>query len=149
MTPADNEPRASAVFTVDLEPDPADIDALGHVSNLVYLRWVQDVARAHSDACGLDLSAYQRLGAVFVVRRHEIEYLRPALLGDALRISTWVADWRGASSTRRTRIERRADGVCVCRASTLWAFVDLDRGRPQRIPRELVAAFEQPLSRRP
>lgn len=140
MSP-DNEPRASAIFTLELEPSPEDIDALGHVSNLVYLRWVQDAATAHSDACGYGLEAYQALGAVFVVRRHEIEYLRPALLGDGIVVETWVRDWRGASSTRRTRILRKGDGVELCRASTLWAFVDLARGRPRRIPGELMGAF--------
>ena len=59
-----------------------DIDELGHVSNLVYLRWVLDAALAHSAAAGWDHAAYRRLGAVFVVRRHEIDYLAPVVAGD-------------------------------------------------------------------
>ena len=51
---------------------PADaIDDLGHVSNVQYVRWVQDIARAHSDDVGYDISAYMDLGLVFVVRRHD------------------------------------------------------------------------------
>lgn len=130
------------LFTLEVTPGPEDIDALGHVSNLVYLRWVQDVARAHSDARGYDLAAYRALGAVFVVRRHELEYLAETRAGERLSITTWVAEWRGASSWRQTRIERAADGARVCEARTRWAFVDLEHGRPRRIPRGLITGFD-------
>ena len=63
---------------------PADIDGLGHVSNLVYLRWVLDAALAHSTAKGLDEAAYKARGQGWVVRRQEIDYLRAAFEGDDL-----------------------------------------------------------------
>ena len=66
-------------FQLDLTVVDDDIDALGHASNIAFVRWIQDVAIAHSSAVGLGLEGYQRLGAVFVVVRHEIDYLRPAL----------------------------------------------------------------------
>jgi acyl-CoA thioester hydrolase len=64
---------APALFTMPLEVGEDDIDMLGHASNIAYLRWVQDVAVAHSAAVGLDMEGYSQLGAVFVVRRHEID----------------------------------------------------------------------------
>jgi acyl-CoA thioester hydrolase len=120
---------------------PADIDDLGHVNNLVYLRWVQEVAIAHSCALGWDGPAYQRLGASWVMRRHEIDYVLPVLVGEQLTVSTWVDSIKGASSVRRTRMTRARDGAVVCRAATTWAFVDLARGRLTRIPDELRDAF--------
>ena len=74
--------RAPAAFVLVTEVGEADIDMLGHASNIAYLRWVQDVAVAHSAAVGLDMEGYSQLGAVFVVRRHEIDYLRPVVRGD-------------------------------------------------------------------
>lgn len=133
----------SNVFEQERVPGPDDVDALGHVNNIVYVRWVQDVAVAHSDACGWGLEAYQREGAVFVVRRHEVEYLRPAFEGDRLLLKTWVADWKGASSWRETRIVRAADGQEVVKARTLWAFVDTKSGRPRRIPAAIVEDFRR------
>jgi acyl-CoA thioester hydrolase len=130
---------SSSPFTMRVTAAPGDIDELQHVSNLVYLRWVQDVARAHSSAVGWDTDAYRAAGAVFVVRRHEIEYLLPAFAGDELELRTWVETWQGASSERRTEIRRGAD--VVCRAATLWAFVAIDGGRPRRIPDAIKAAF--------
>jgi acyl-CoA thioester hydrolase len=121
--------------------EATDIDELGHVSNLVYLRWVLDVAMAHSRALGWDHDRYRALGSIFMVRRHEIDYVCPVLEGDALVAETWVDDWRQASCIRRTEL-RRGDQV-VARASTMWAFVSLTTGRPQRIAEELRQLFAQ------
>jgi len=117
----------------------SDIDNLGHASNLVYLRWVQDAALAHSTALGFSERAYLERGQVWVVRRHEIEYLRPAVSGDLLRVHTRVATMKVANSERRTEIFRK--GELLCRAATDWVYVDLARGRPVRIPQEIRAAF--------
>ena len=74
-------------FHLDFTVADEDIDILGHASNIAFVRWIQDATLAHSAAVGLGLEAYQRLGGVFVVVRHEIDYLRPALRGDALSCS--------------------------------------------------------------
>jgi acyl-CoA thioester hydrolase len=126
-------------FVHEVEVVDADIDNLGHASNLIYLRWVQDAALAHSTALGFPETAYLARGQAWVVRRHEIDYLRPSVAGDRLRIQTRVAEMKVANSVRRTEIFR--DGELVCRASTDWVYVDLSRGRPLRIPADIRAAF--------
>jgi acyl-CoA thioester hydrolase len=112
--------------------DPTHIDELGHVSNLVYVRWILDLATAHSHALGWDHARYRELGAVFVVRRHEIDYVAQVREGEALVGETWVDAWRPASCIRRTEL-RRGDQV-VARGATTWAFISMASGRPQRIP---------------
>jgi acyl-CoA thioester hydrolase len=119
----------------------SDIDELLHVSNIAYVRWIQEVAKAHSAAVGLDHAEYVRLGAVFVVRRHDIEYLAPAYAGDAILLTTWIAKWGAATSERRTRITREGDGRELVRATTVWAFISMETLRPKRIPPELGEAF--------
>jgi acyl-CoA thioester hydrolase len=126
-------------FVYEVEVVGTDIDNLGHASNLVYLRWVQDAALAHSTALGFPERAYLARGQGWVVRRHEIEYLPPAVAGDRLRVETRVATMKVANSVRRTEIFR--DGELICRAATDWVYVDLARGRPVRIPEEMRAAF--------
>lgn len=126
-------------FAIPVLPAPEDIDELGHVSNLVYLRWVQEVAMAHSRARGWDFPRYRALGAAFMIRRHEIDYIAQVTLGQTLRAETWVDSWRAASCIRRTELLR--DGTVVARAATTWALIGLASGRPQRIPEELLAAF--------
>jgi acyl-CoA thioester hydrolase len=126
--------------TIELVAQPSDIDENGHVSNLVYLRWVQDAARSHSEAVGWDHAAYIRAGAAFFVRRHEIDYFAAAVEGDRIVVTTFVSTWSAATSERRTRIVR--DGKELARCVTTWAFVGLN-GRPRRIPPDVVAAFRR------
>jgi acyl-CoA thioester hydrolase len=126
-------------FAITITPEPADIDELGHVSNLVYLRWVLDVAMAHTRAVGWDFAQYRELGAVFMVRRHEIDYVGQVTLGQTLRAETWVDTWRLASCIRKTEL-LHGDKV-VARAATTWAMIGLASGRPQKIPEDLAALF--------
>ena len=124
-----------------VEVRPEDIDELGHAGNLVYLRWVLEAALAHSTAVGLDQAAYLARREVWVVRSHEIRYLRPALARERLAVETRVASMSAASSIRRTRILRMSDSAELCVAATEWAFLDLDRGRPRRIPDDIRSRF--------
>lgn len=126
-------------FAIPITPTPADIDEVGHVSNLVYLRWVQEVAMAHSRTLGWDYAQYRDYGAVFMVRRHEIDYVSQVTLGQSLRAETWVDTWKLASCIRKTEILR--DDKVVARAATTWAMIGLASGRPQKIPESIVAVF--------
>ncbi len=118
-----------------------DIDELGHASNICYVRWLQDAAVAHSTAVGLGFEGYVRLGGVFVVRRQELDYLRPALRGESLEVRTRVVSVMAAKCHRQTEIVRGSDQAPLARAMTTWGFVDVSQGRPMRIPDEVYIAF--------
>ena len=120
----------------------ADIDELEHAGNLSYVRWILDVAMAHSRALGWDHAQYRALGAVFVVRRHEVDYIAQVREGEALVGETWVDAWRLASCVRATELRRGMQ--VVARGATTWAFISMTSGRPQRIPDELRAKFGDP-----
>lgn len=130
-------------FAIEVLVGENDIDMLGHANNVAYLRWVQDVAVAHSEAVGLDFARYRELGGVFVVRRHEIDYLRSALRGEKLAVRTWIPISMAAKVTRMTEI-RRLSGEVVVRATTVWGFIDGATMRPTRIPEEIRVAFGMP-----
>ncbi|MEZ4301592.1 MAG: thioesterase family protein [Polyangiaceae bacterium] len=130
-------PRFQREFSAGAEV----IDELSHVSNVAYVGWIQDIAKAHSAAVGWDSAAYFALGAVFVVRRHEIEYLASIREGERVRAVTWIEKWSAATSERHTRIERASDGTVAVRAKTVWAMIDFASGRPRRVPKEIRDAF--------
>jgi acyl-CoA thioester hydrolase len=136
------QPPAPRTFELDLVVADGDIDMLGHASNIAFVRWIQDVALAHSAAVGLGFEAYQRIGAVFVVVRHEIDYMRPALRGDALQARTWISGVRAASCERTTQLVRVSDGQLLAKGLTAWGFIEMATGRPRRIPDEVRVAFE-------
>lgn len=122
---------------------PADaIDAYGHVNNLEYLRWMQEVATGHSIAQGWPLQRYLEIGAGWFVRSHAIEYLRPAFEGEAMALLTWVSGFGKRTSARKYLFVRVRDREVVAEAETLWVFVDFKSGSPARIPEELRSAFD-------
>ena len=130
--PADRTP-----FSIPVTALAADIDELGHVNNTVYLRWVQDVATAHWHGMSRpgDVDRY-----IWVVTRHEIDYLRGTLLGETLTLTTWVGTPMGARFDRYVDIIG-ADGKLRVRAATIWAVIDRASGRVIRVPPEVAAPF--------
>jgi acyl-CoA thioester hydrolase len=116
------------------------IDELGHVSNLKYLAWMQNIAIQHSAARGWPVERYLENGAVWVVRSHFITYVRPAFAGETITLRTWVAEFRQRSSSRRYLVTRE-DRV-LAEAETVWVYVDRQSGRPRIIPDQLRTAFE-------
>jgi len=131
------------VHSYDVEIGPASIDANGHVNNVEFVRWMQDAAVSHADARGLT-EATRAAGAMWVVRSHHVEYLRPAFAGEKVRVLTWVADFRRAFSLRRYRFVRPADAAVLAKGETNWAFVDSATGRPRSVPEALRAMFPIP-----
>lgn len=123
-------------LTVVVRPD--DIDELHHVNNLVYLRWVQDVAIAHWRAAA---SAEAQREVAWVALRHEIDYLRAAVLGDTVVVRTWVGTASRLAFERHTEIVRQSDGRVLARARTLWCPVSTRTGRPTRVSAEVRAGF--------
>jgi acyl-CoA thioester hydrolase len=113
----------------------------GHVNNLEYLRWMQDIATAHSAAVGWPLERYQAQRRGWVVRSHAIEYLRPAFTGERIAALTWVRAMGEQSSPRRYLFLRTRDRAVIAKAETLWVFVSAASGRPSRVPPDLREAF--------
>lgn len=130
------------IFNTRFIVQPDAIDAMGHVNNLVYLGWMQDVAIAHSAAQGWDMARIMAAGRGWVARRHAIDYLRPAFAGDSLSVYTWIAGFSPRSCPRKYLFWRPRDGKVLATAQTDWVFVDLASGQPKPVPPELRRDFE-------
>jgi acyl-CoA thioester hydrolase len=140
--PTDRQPAAPPhAFVHRFDVPESDVDELGHAGNVAWVRWVTEAAGAHSLAVGLDLAAYRAMGMLWIVRRHEIDYLVPALGGEGIEAYTWVESLRGATSVRRTEMRRARDGAVLARAATTWVLIDLGSGAPRRIPAELLVRY--------
>ena len=130
-----------AVYVHDLTVTAGSIDANGHASNIEFLRWMQEAAVAHADAAGCT-AATREAGATWVVRSHQIEYLRPAFAGERIEVRTWVVDFRRAFSRRKYEFVRAGDQVVLARGETNWVFVEVAGGRPRSIPTNISGMFE-------
>jgi acyl-CoA thioester hydrolase len=130
------------IFSQRFAVPAAVIDVQGHVSNLAYVGWMQDIAIAHSTEVGWSMRRYLELGAGWVVRSHFIEYLRPAFADEQISAHTWVPRFDQRSTPRRYLFVRDDDDVVLAQAETIWVFVDLASGRRRSIPAELLEAFD-------
>jgi acyl-CoA thioester hydrolase len=131
-----------SVYTHTFEVPVSSIDGYGHVSNIEYLRWMQEVATAHTASEGWTLDRYQQNRAIWVVRRHTIEYFIPAFAGQRLDMHTWIEWVRDCQSVRRYLLTREGQARALARADTLWVCVDPESGRPRRVPESFTAAFD-------
>ncbi len=130
-------------FTTQLRVRYHEMDALGHVNNAVYQHYLEQAAVEHSEHLGFNQERYQELGGVFVMRRIEIDYLRPAVAGDTLEVTTWLQKMRGPRAIRRYEIRKQGDDQLLVTAEALWVWVDTSAMRPKAIPPQLLEAFEQ------
>jgi acyl-CoA thioester hydrolase len=137
-----------------------DIDALGHVNNAAYLTYLEQAAIDHAALAGFDMARMRELGGLFIARRHELDFLKPAYERDLLQIETWIEEARGARAIRRYEVRRLAgdsldacrpdrlaaanesspDGEAILSGRTEWVYVD-PAGRPKRMPAELLEWF--------
>ncbi len=146
-------PAAATAPTWDL-PSPhvlpvdvtgVHIDLMRHVNNVHYLLWLENVAWDHSVALGMAPDDYTRLGQGMVVRRHELDYVAPALLGDRVLLATWIVGLDRLSLHRRYQFVRASDGTTLFRGATHFVCVEIESGRVRRMPAEFTQVYTRAL----
>jgi acyl-CoA thioester hydrolase len=125
-------------FELAIVVEAGDIDQLGHVNNVIYLRWVQEAAVAHWSAIA---PAEDQAKLYWVVLRHEIDYLLPAFAGDSLIARTWVGGATRIRFERHTEVLRAADGAVLARVLTVWCPIDRRTGKPVPVSAAVRAIF--------
>lgn len=128
------------IFCYAFAIPPEAIDENGHVNNVHYVQWMQDVAIRHYAALG-GLPPTQAIGATWVVRSHTIEYLSPAFAGEQIEVRTWVVNLHRVRSLRRYEFIRKSDGKLLVKGETNWVLVDAKTGRPVAIPENIAGLF--------
>jgi len=131
-------PQGQQVFARAFTPQPSDIDANGHVNNVVYLDWAQQIAIAHWEA---RQPPEDQARWAWICLRHEVDYRRALMPGETAQARTWVATAPdGPRFDRYVRIDG-PDGAMCAQAKTTWCLIEQASGRPKRVPPEIVARF--------
>jgi len=128
-------------FQIRIKVKESDIDPLGHVNNIVYLRWVQDAAVAHWRTAATE---EQKENILWVVTRHEIDYKQAAHLGDEITVVTWVGKASELIFERYTEILRGSDEKLLAKAKTYWCPINRGSGKPMRVDPEVRIRFSVP-----
>ena len=131
-------PNAGGPYEMEITIEPAEIDALGHVNNVVYLRWVQEVAAAHWRSAA---PVEDQVRTLWVVLRHEIDYKLPAFLADKIIARTWVGAATRVRFERFTELIRTPDRTVLAQARTHWCALDAKTLRPAPVSAEVRAIF--------
>lgn len=119
---------------------PEQCDPHGELDGPSLLRYMQGAAIEATAAAGYDEQRYRAEQSIWLVRSSEFERLLPLRQGERVSVTTWVADFRRATSRRQYEFHL-ADGRLAARAATLWVYLDTASGRPIAIPPDLAQAF--------
>lgn len=115
-----------------------EIDEFNHVNNVVYLQWINDVSGLHWNTMAPEAIKEKYF---WIVNRHEIDYLKPAFLGEEIKCQTWVETLAGVRSTRMVHIYR--GDTLLAKAQTTWVLINAETNRLARIPENLAALFRK------
>jgi len=129
----------SPIYTKSITIPKEAIDENGHVNNVAYVQWMQDIAVEHYASIG-GIEA-QGPDATWVVREHKVEYFLPAFVGEEIEIRTWVENIRRVRSLRKYEFVRKNDKKILVKGETDWVFVDVKTGSPRAVPSEVTAVF--------
>ena len=118
-----------------------DLAAGRRVDDATYLAMIEECGMGVIEAHGWPAARMAAEGFAIILRRHQVEFLRPAHLDDELELATWASDMQRATATRHYVIRRPKDGALLVRTHTLGVWVNLETGRPMRIPAHFITDF--------
>ena len=143
MNRADPPARA---FRLPVRVYYQDTDAGGVVYHGAHVAFLERARTEFLRSLGFDIGRLAADGLLFVLHRIELDFLRPALLDEALAVTARVASL-GRSSTRFEQTIEREDGSVAVRAMVSLVCVSAQRFRPVSIPAALRSALEPWLDR--
>jgi acyl-CoA thioester hydrolase len=120
----------------------ADVDALQHTNNTIYVRWCEECAWEHSASLGMDIDAYHRLDRAMAVVEGNYRYLKASHLDDEIDTATWITHWDNRlTMTRHFQVRRVGDGATLLRAEVRFACIEISSGKPRRLPKEFLETY--------
>ncbi|MCU4350440.1 acyl-CoA thioesterase [Acinetobacter ursingii] len=135
----------SAIFDLKLTVNPEHIDQLGHVNNVRYVQWMQDVATAHIERLGLGLKQYLEMNHAMVAVEHHVQYRKAAFEGEEIILRTWLDAIDSLYLSRQYVFYRPKDQSVLFVGKTKWACVEISTGRPKRMSPTFTQIY-QPLA---
>lgn len=132
----------SSVFDLRIKVKPEHIDVLGHVNNVVYVQWMQDVASAHIETLGVGLDQYLEMKHAMVAVEHHVQYRKAAMLDDDVILRTWLYEINALYSFRQYAFFNAKDHSLLFTGNTKWACIEIASGRPKRMSPTFIQAYQ-------
>ena len=110
-----------------------DTDCGGVVHNIAYLRMIETCRTRLAAKIGMDLSEMTSSGVFPVVTRTEIDYRKPAKLGDWLEIRGTLGEIGKVRFWCHFEMKRESDGTILVSSKQCLALVKMPEGKPVRL----------------
>lgn len=133
---------STSYFDLKITVQPEHIDVLGHVNNVVYVQWMQDVASAHIEVLGVGLEQYLEMKHAMVAVEHHVQYRKAAMLDDDVILRTWLYDINALYSFRQYAFFKASDNSLLFTGNTKWACIEIATGRPKRMSPTFIQAYQ-------
>lgn len=113
-----------------------DTDAGAVVHNIAYLRFIEIARTLLAEQLGMPLATMADEKKFPVVVRTEIDYRRPAKLGDKLVVDGWLDRLERVRFWCAFQITRPADGALIASCRQMLALVEMPAAKLLRLPDE-------------
>lgn len=133
-------PSRPLMIEMDLKVRTYHIDSAGHVSNIRYLYWMEDM-RLEVMARYCDMEPLLGKGYQPVIIATNIEYKKPIKLFDKPKGYMWIRSVSKASYEFEGEIY--LNGELATHVIHTGVFVDTATGRPKRLPPEFVTKYQE------
>jgi YbgC/YbaW family acyl-CoA thioester hydrolase len=119
-----------------------DTDCGAVVHNIAYLRMIETCRTRLAALMGMDLRSMSETQVFPVVVRTEVDYQRPAKLGDWITIRGRLDEISRARFWCAFEMIRESDGATLVTARQALALVAMPIGKPLRLPAEWAKRWE-------
>jgi len=113
-----------------------DTDCGGVVSNIAYLRFIEIARTRLAEELGLALTEMAENRRYPVVVRTEIDYRRPAKLGDQLVIEGRLDRVERVRFWCGFQVTRPSDNVLIAKCRQMLALIEMPEGKLLRLPED-------------
>ncbi len=127
-------------ISINLEVYTYQIDFAGHMSNIVYIEWMEIARIKLLEAIGLPTQAIAKAGFIPVLVHTEISYQKPLYLGDQVQVDLWLEELKNASAIMAVQMTNQA-GEIAAAGRQKGIFLDTVTQRPKRLTPEQRALF--------
>ncbi|MDA3861885.1 MAG: thioesterase family protein [Melioribacteraceae bacterium] len=126
----------------ELEVYTFHIDIVGHLSNIIYVEWMEIGRIKLLDEMGLPVTELTKKDIFPILVNTNITYKQPIFYGEKVRAEVWISKLNAASAIIEFRFIKN-DGILAATGNQKGLFITGNTGKPFRIPNEDRKLFEK------
>jgi medium-chain acyl-[acyl-carrier-protein] hydrolase len=133
-------------YKKEFEVRYSEVDNKQKITLVSLLKYMEEVAIGHSESIGFGINKLKDLGLAWILNKWNVEIDRYPSLDERIVLETWSSGFDKFYGTREFCI-RDVEGNIICRASSLWILLNIERRRPARITEDIEIAYRSSFQR--